>query len=206
MAPPARGARGIMAGTLGNDGSSLVGGLNPSVQPQAFAIDAGGRLVTSNASVGATEAVVPTSATLLGANDNAGNLEELLLESNANPNLRIAVFQGANQLAISAAGLASVDNSAFYKSATGTLTSIASTTTPSTQLLAANANRKGMYVFNASTAILFLSFNATATNASYTVQIPANSFFEMPATPVYTGIIAGVWAAANGSALITEMS
>jgi hypothetical protein len=64
----------------------------------------GGTVTANNASIGATESPVPTSATLIAANDNAGNLEELLLESNANPNLRVALFQGANQLVVDASG------------------------------------------------------------------------------------------------------
>jgi hypothetical protein len=59
----------------------------------------------SNASVGATESPVPTSATLIGANDNAGNLEELLLESNANPNLRVAIYNAGNELSIDSNGV-----------------------------------------------------------------------------------------------------
>ncbi len=94
----------------------------------------------------------------------------------------------------------------FPTSATGTLTSVAGTVSASTQLLASNTSRKGMYVYNDSTAILYLGFSATVTTTSYTVQIPANGFFEMPVSPVYTGVIAGVWSAANGNARITEMS
>jgi len=91
-------------------------------------------------------------------------------------------------------------------SATGTLTSVAASISSSTQLLAANTGRKGMYVFNDSSAVLYLGFSATVTTSSYTVQVPANSFFEMPVSPVYTGVIAGVWSAAVGNARITEMS
>ena len=60
-------------------------------------LNIGGTVTANNASVGATEAAIPASATLLGANDGAGNLEELMLESNANPNLRITLFQGSSQ-------------------------------------------------------------------------------------------------------------
>lgn len=90
-------------------------------------------------------------------------------------------------------------------SATGTLTSVAAAVA-NTQLLASNASRKGMYVFNDSSAIMYLAFNATASTTSYTVQVPANGFFEMPTSPIYTGQINAVWSAAVGNARITEMS
>lgn len=91
-------------------------------------------------------------------------------------------------------------------SSTGTLTSVAGTTSSSTQLLAANTSRRGVYIFNDSTATLYVGFNATVTTSSYTVQVPSNGFFEMPTAPIYTGIIAGVWSAAAGNARITELS
>lgn len=87
----------------------------------------------------------------------------------------------------------------------GTITSVAATTTASTQLLASNPIRKGMMIYNESSAVLYLAFNSTCTTTFYTVQIPASGFFEMPTAPVYTGIITGVWSAANGSARITEL-
>lgn len=77
----------------------------------ANALPITGSVSASNPSVGATESAIPTSATLLGANDNAGNLEELLLESNANPNLRIAIFQAGNQANVTGANALKVDNS-----------------------------------------------------------------------------------------------
>jgi len=72
--------------------------------------------------------------------------------------------------------------------------------------LALNTSRKGAYFFNDSTAVLYLAYAATASTTAYTVQIPANSFFEMPPEPVFTGAISGIWASANGNARITELS
>lgn len=95
--------------------------------------------------------------------------------------------------------------SAPPQSANATLSSVASSAT-TVVLSAANPNRKGWYVFNDSTAILYLAFAATASLSSYTVQIPANTFYEMPPEPVYTGTISGIWSAANGNARITELS
>jgi hypothetical protein len=90
-------------------------------------------------------------------------------------------------------------------SSTSAITSVAGATS-STQLLAANVSRKTAYVYNDSTAILYLAFAANAATNAYTVQIPPNGFWEMPTFPVYTGTIFGIWSAANGNARITELT
>lgn len=91
------------------------------------------------------------------------------------------------------------------QTATCAITSVASANT-STSLLAANTARSGAYFFNDSTAILYLAFAGSASTTAYTVQIAAQGFFEMPIIPVYTGAIFGIWASANGSVRITELS
>ncbi len=90
-------------------------------------------------------------------------------------------------------------------SATGTITSIVAAIA-STSLLASNTSRKGAYFFTESPAIMYRALAATASLTAYTVQVPANTFYEMPTEPVYTGAISAIWSAANGSVRITEMS
>ena len=61
-------------------------------------------------------------------------------------------------------------------------------------------------VYNDSTEILYLKYGATASTTSYTVQIPAGGYWEMP-FPIYTGAIDGIWANnASGVARITELT
>jgi len=91
-------------------------------------------------------------------------------------------------------------------SATGTKTSVASSAS-SVTILASNASRKGAMVYNDSTQVLYLDLSGgTASNASYSVQIQPNGFFELPAPAIYSGLITGIWAAANGNARVTEFS
>jgi hypothetical protein len=90
-------------------------------------------------------------------------------------------------------------------SATATLTSVAGSAS-SVSLLALNASRKGLYVFNESSAILYLAFAGVASLTAYTTQIAANTFFQMPIDPVYTGVISGIWGSATGNARITQFS
>ncbi len=79
-----------------------------------------------------------------------------------------------------------------------------SAATSSTALFASNANVRGRIVHNDSTGILYLKFGTGASTTSYTVKIPPDGFFEFP-KPTYTGDVAGIWSAANGSARTTEV-
>ena len=79
------------------------------------------------------------------------------------------------------------------------VTSVATSTT----LLTANAARRLATIFNESTSVLFVKFGATASDTSYTVQVPAGGYYEVPG--YYSGIIDGIWSTANGAAQITEV-
>jgi len=59
-----------MSGFTGNDGSELVGGLNPSGAIQAFGVDASGRALT-----GVSTAALYTTALVAGASGNSGDLD-----------------------------------------------------------------------------------------------------------------------------------
>src|SRR4051794_36453717 len=65
-------------------------------------------------------------------------------------------------------------------STTSTVVAVTATTTTGTVLKAANTGRVGLYIYNASTAVLYLKFGATATTTSYSLQIPAGGFYEIP--------------------------
>jgi len=101
--------------------------------------------------------------------------------------LRVSSVAGASPPTVTAATLANVSGSAT-----------------SVTLFASNANAKGRMVFNDSTAALYLKFGATASTSSFTVQIAAGGHYEFPG-PLYTGVVDGIWAAANGAARTTEV-
>jgi len=89
-------------------------------------------------------------------------------------------------------------------SGTGTLSQVASSATAVT-ILAANTNRKGASIYNASTQVLYLGLSGTTpTSSVYTVAMAAGSYYEAPAG--YNGIIKGIWASANGQADVTEFT
>jgi hypothetical protein len=83
---------------------------------------------------------------------------------------------------------------------TATLANVASSATTVTIFAAANGSN-GRTVFNDSTAVLYLAFAATASETAYTVQIPADGYYEVPWN--YDGVISGIWASANGNARTT---
>lgn len=88
-------------------------------------------------------------------------------------------------------------------SATVTPSTVTSATTSNT-LLAANSSRKGVSIWNNSTATLYVELGATASSTVYTVKLDAGGYYETPYG--YTGAIAGSWSAANGNALVREFS
>jgi hypothetical protein len=86
---------------------------------------------------------------------------------------------------------------------TPVLTSVAAAVS-STSLLAANLNRIGATFYNDSTAVLYLALAGSASTTAYTLQVPQNGYYEVPYG--YDGAIFGIWASANGSVRITELT
>ncbi len=86
--------------------------------------------------------------------------------------------------------------------ATAALTQVASSIA-SVIVLTANANRKEALIFNNSTANLLLAFTGTASTTAFTVKLTTNTAYALP-TPLYKGVISGIWDAANGTAQVTE--
>jgi hypothetical protein len=88
--------------------------------------------------------------------------------------------------------------------ATATISRVAASAA-SVSLLAANENRRRVILYNESTADLYVKFGATASATSYTTKLGPGDTYESPTDWVYTGVIDGIWSAANGAAQITEL-
>lgn len=90
-------------------------------------------------------------------------------------------------------------------SSTPTYAKVASNATTAQVLAAENGFRTGLIIFNASTAVLYVGIGFTPTTSDYSFQIASNGVYEMKAG--YTlSQIKGLWATANGNALVTEVS
>ena len=88
--------------------------------------------------------------------------------------------------------------------ASSTLTSVTASVT-SVTLLASNAARRRVIVFNDGAKTLFVAFAATASATAFTVAIAGQSTYQ-GVLDDYTGIITGIWTAVSGSARITEIT
>lgn len=89
-----------------------------------------------------------------------------------------------------------------YGVASATLANVASSASNVT-LRAANAARRSLVIYNDSTADLYVKWGAAASTTSFTVKLPSMGYYELP-QPIYTGIVDGIWASANGFARVTE--
>ncbi|MBD2202757.1 hypothetical protein H6G33_17920 [Calothrix sp. FACHB-1219] len=88
-------------------------------------------------------------------------------------------------------------------SSTSTPTSVNSSAS-SVTILEANVTRKGATIWNNSTATLYIEFGATASASAFTAKLLAGGYYEVPFN--YTGVISGIWSAANGAALVRELT
>lgn len=90
------------------------------------------------------------------------------------------------------------------RASTATLTNVTATTS-STQVLAANANRKQAIFVNDADQPCLLKFGTTASASSFTYKLLAGDILELP-TPIYTGRIDAIWTATvSGSMRVTEL-
>lgn len=91
----------------------------------------------------------------------------------------------------------------YQSNPTATLSNVAGSAS-SVTLLASNTSRRGMTIYNDSSAVLYVKFGTTASTTSFTVKMAADTYYEAPFG--YTGVIDGIWASATGSARITEIT
>lgn len=96
-----------------------------------------------------------------------------------------------------------VSSSGTLGVSTATLANVSSSATNVT-LFAANSSRSGAMLFNDSTQYLYLKYGATATTSSFTERVAPYAHWYMTGA-IYTGIIDGIWASANGAARTTEL-
>jgi len=89
------------------------------------------------------------------------------------------------------------------KATTSSVTSVASSATNVT-LLSANPNRLFASIYNSSSKTVYIKLGTTASSSSFSIFLMPNSYWEVPVD--WTGQIDAIWTAANGNALITELT
>ena len=156
-------------------------------------------------------------ALLPAALTGSGNLKVALVEATAalpagsnvigaltaNQSVNVAQINGTTPLMGAGSTGTGAARTTESGSATATLSNV-SASASSVTVLASNTSRLGATIQNDSTAICYLKFGSTASTTSYTVQLPPGAYYEVPYR--YNGIITGIWASANGSARVTELS
>ncbi len=124
-------------------------------------------------------------------------------------NVMIGTSAGAGATFLNAAlppGTSMIGSVKMAPSSATAITSVA-LGTASFAVLAANVNRLGATVYNESGNVVYLALAATATTTAYTVQIPANGYYELPnASLTYVGAISAIATVASGNLRITELS
>jgi hypothetical protein len=91
-----------------------------------------------------------------------------------------------------------VDSSSSANEIANSLSSTASVIVP------ANANRKGLTIFNSLNQAIYVDVIASVATTNYMLVIPAGAFYELPANKIYTGAFHGLVASGTGSVEIRE--
>lgn len=195
-------------------GSDLNGVLRP------LRTDATGRLEIIGSGAGGqvygpdADGAPPTQPPVLMAGADGANVQTLLTDGAGR--LQIIVASGLTGLATEATlldvetaiGLTNTKLDTIIENTDKGVTATRSTVAgaaANTLILASNAARQGATVFNDSTAILYLALGTVAASfTSYTVQIAAGGYYEVPAK--YSGEIRGIWDSATGNARVTEIA
>lgn len=103
--------------------------------------------------------------------------------------------------------LSTEDLAELKRASSGATVSVASSATAVT-LKAANTSRIAVTIANDSTAILYILLGTgTVSTSLYTYALPAKATVASDRTiSGFTGAITGIWASANGAALVTELT
>lgn len=96
-------------------------------------------------------------------------------------------------------------NAASAGSASSATVARISASATAVTMLAANANRRRVIIYNDSTAVLRVKLGSAASATDYSYLLGAGDTYESPTDWVYTGIVTGIWDSATGAAQVTEI-
>ncbi len=119
----------------------------------------------------------------------------------------ITALQGTSPWVVSgtvAATISGTITTADANFTTATRSDVAGSATVVT-LIASNANRREIFIHNDSTSILRIKYGSAASATDFTAVLTSQGSFSA-STPLYTGIITGIWESGTGFARMTEVS
>jgi fibronectin-binding autotransporter adhesin len=129
----------LVGGVYNSSAPTLTNGQQASLQLDSSGnLKISGSITASNPSVGTNGSAIPTSSTQIGASDGT-NLQQLLVESSSHPNLRVGIYQGANEVTVTSNRLL-VDGSGVTQPVSGTDADNAANSTTKVPTLPARAN------------------------------------------------------------------
>lgn len=171
-------------GSVTVDGTVEIGATSLAALESITVVDGGGSVTVDGSVTADTELPAAAALSDTTANPTAPMVGAAVMYWDGGQWLRWQRF--IKELTVTAATLASVAGSAS-----------------SVTVFGSNSAARGRAIHNDSAAALYLKFGATATTTSYTVRLDADVYYEFP-SPLYTGIVDGIWASATGSARTTE--
>lgn len=225
------GDTGVMALVVRTDTPAAIAGTTGDYTP--LISDASGRLHVNNSGINGITVLTGNGVTGTGsqrvtiASDNTaftvnlgtsavsatalGKAEDAVHASGDTGVMSLAVRQDTQATLVSATGDYSpltVDAVGRLRISTGNNTTATSSNVTASitnvTILASNANRRGATIYNDSTSLVYLKLGATATSTSFTLKLQPDSYYEVPFD--YSGIIDGIWVAANGAARVVEIT
>lgn len=171
-----------------------------TIRPEPLQSVGGALLVTGSGTSNLTTAIYLATDPVLNAND----VKQLRIDQNQRLLVNTAPLISTND-SVSAVQSGTWNTGTRVTTTGGTSVSV-NASASSVQLLALNTNRSGATFYNDSTANLYLATAATASTTVYKVKIPSQGYYELPKSPIWGGIVSGVWDSATGSVKVTEDS
>ena len=162
-------------------------------------------VVNQGAGAGSTS-IVNSAGWVINIGNSAG---WVMAQSNTSPLVQVQNSAGWIVAVSNTNNVVSIANTAnqivytIDSRPTGTAVTLVPSTAGQVLILASNALRRGASIYNQSANPLYIRLGSTVSATTYTLMIVSSGYYEVP-NPVYTGIITGLWSAANGQAVITE--
>lgn len=178
------------AATAANQATEItdLGNINTSIQNTQGSVGAGIAATKSDLTglVFNTAAPAPTNGQQVALQGDAS--------ANLKVNLQTAIPAGTNTIG--------TVNTVAPTASSATLTNV-SNSASSFSLLASNANRKGVFLYNNSGTSCNVAFASTASTSAFSFVLTTHSTYTMT-PPIYTGAISAICNAGSGNTQVTE--
>jgi hypothetical protein len=198
-------ARGLHSNLRDNSGTELATASNPvRTDPTGTTTQPVSGTVTANAGTGNFTVVQPTGSNLhVQVDAGSAVIGHVVTDTGSTTavtgNVTVVQPTGTNLHTVVDSGTISTNP---VSSSTSTVSRISTSTTPATAL-ASNASRKQAIIYSEAGVHYILLGAGTVSATNYTVNLSANSYYEVPS--MWTGIITVVKSTGTGNIQATEL-